>query len=440
MTILPTTRSNVLGTTLLAAAMALPALEFASAETAPERSMISFKYLNYKDWNSSVPSSPSAAVSSAVNNNENENENENEHEHVIRAVVAAPSNIMAAAITGASPTPSPSPVVNGGTSSGSQDRITINSYTVMSVIPIAGEWGLSTTLTSDSVSGASPWYHTSALTPMNDLRRSADLQLTRYYSLGTWSVGGSFSSESDYISRSISLQGSRSADDKNTTWNAGFGYTSDTINPNNKVVADEKKQVINGVVGVTRVMSKNDIVQLNFGYSHGTGYYTDPYKTPYDNRPRERNNTTMLVRWNHYVDDLQGTLHLSYRYYTDTFGIRAHTMGAEYVQPLQNGWTLTPLLRMYSQNEADFYLSTSAANPALPTPKPVYYTEDQRMSAFGALTMGVKVSKQLNEDWNVDLKYEKYEQRSDWALTGTPDKYLADFSARSIQVGLSYLF
>ena len=198
---------------------------------------------------------------------------------------------------------------------------------------------------------------------------------------------------------------------------------------------------------MTRVLTPQDIVQLNVGYSNGSGYYSDPYKIK-DNRPRERNSVTALGRWNHHFDDngTDGTIHLSYRYYSDTFGIRAHTLDAEYVQPVYKGWTATPLLRYYSQNEADFYIAVGAAekaDPSQPTPPPanaVYYSEDQRMSAFGAVTYGMKVSKQINKDWLVDLKYEQYEQRGQWSLSGGGDKGLTPFKARSIQAGISREF
>lgn len=104
---------------------------------------------------------------------------------------------------------------------------------------------------------------------------------------------------------------------------------------------------------------------------------------------------------------------------------------------------MTPLLRLYSQSEADFYVAVGAvekADPTQPTPPPadaVYYSEDQRLSAFGAITLGLKVSKSLNQDWLVDLKYEEYEQRGKWSVYGNSDKGLAPFGARSIQVGIS---
>ena len=208
--------------------------------------------------------------------------------------------------------------------------------------------------------------------------------------------------------------------------------------------ADEKKQVVAGLFGITRVLTKEDIVQLDLGYSNGNGYYTDPYKDP-DKRPRDRNSTTVLARWNHHFNETDGTARLSYRYYTDTFGIRAHTFGAEYVQPLPHGWTLTPLIRFYSQTAADFYFavadekSTSTGAPLPPVDAP-WYTEDHRLSAFGAVTAGLKVSKQLNSDWLVDAKFERYEQRDEWCLSGKGDPGLATFKARSIQVGVSRQF
>ena len=419
------TKSAVLGTVLVSAAMVLPSLQFAYAEAPPERGVVSFKYLNYQDRQSALNVSQSGVTESGDSHESHDN-------HVIITDVISGASAVGTTAAGSS-------------GSGVQDRIGINAYSVMAMTPIAGEWSLGLTYTSDSVSGASPAYHTSGLTTMKDLRRAIDAQLTRYFSRGTLSVGVSNSSESDYLSRNCSLQGTLSTEDKNTTFSLGGSYTDDSINPNNKKVIDEKKQVTAGLIGVTRILSKDDIAQLNLGYSQGNGYFTDPYKSN-DNRPRDRNNTTLLTRWNHHFDGTDGTTQLSYRYYSDTFGIRAHTLGAEYVQPLRHGWTVTPLLRLYSQTEADFYVAVGTAEKAdptavtLPPVNAVYYTEDQRLSAFGAVTLGLKVSKQLNSDWLVDLKYENYQQRGNWSISGKGDPGLADFSARSIQVGVSRKF
>jgi hypothetical protein len=104
------------------------------------------------------------------------------------------------------------------------------------------------------------------------------------------------------------------------------------------------------------------------------------------------------------------------------------------------------LLRLYTQSEADFYVSAGSAEITDPTQatKPpttaVYYSEDQRLSAYGAVTLGIKVSKQINKDWLVDVKYEQYEQRAQWSLYGNGDKGLTPFKASSIQAGVSRQF
>ena len=386
-------KSTVLGTALLTAAMALPSLQFANAEAAPDQGVVSFKYLHYQD----------SQIGDGIN------------------------------------------VISGASSAGSSSRMGVNAYSMTVLVPVAGEWSIGTTYTSDSVSGASPMYHSSKLTKMNDLRRAIDGELTRYFSNGTLSFGTGYSKESDYLSRSFSLQGSLSTEDKNTTFTLGGSLNSDNIFPITNPNAYYAKKVYSSIFGITRVLTKHDIVQLDFGYSKGDGDFSDPYKL-YDNRPTERNTTTILTRWNHYFDWTDGTAKLSYRYYSDTFGIRAHTFEAEYVQPLCKSWTVTPLLRLYSQSEADFYVPVSAVEKADPTQQTlppvsaVYYSEDQRMSAFGAITLGLKVSKQLNRDWLVDVKYEEYEQRGKWSVYGKGDPGLAPFGARSIQVGLSKKF
>ena len=67
-----------------------------------------------------------------------------------------------------------------------------------------------------------------------------------------------------------------------------------------------------------------------------------------------------------------------------------------------------------------------------------HYTEDQRMAAFGAVTYGMKLAKQISPSLLLDVKYEFYRQRSQWHSDG--DLSLPEFRARSVQAGISYQF
>jgi len=367
-----TKKTSIIGAALFAAAMALPSTNSAFAEAAPEKGIVALKYLNYQD------------------------------------------------------------------SQPGQDRIGVNAYTVMGMAPIAGKWSISTTYTNDSVSGASPEYHSHIVSgaSSHDKRQAVDLGLTRYFQRGTVSLGQSYSSENDYISRSYSVQGTLSTEDKNTTFALGGSYTTDTIDPSNEVGTLYSKRVVAGLVGVTKVLTKTDIVQLNLGYSKGRGYFNDPYKL-FDLRPDKKESKTVMTRWNHHFDGTDGTSRLSYRFYTDTFGVRAHTVGLEYVQPVAGDWTIIPSARFSSQTASDFYL------PDYPLPGailPAHYSLDQRLSAYGALTLGIKIEKRIAKAWLVDAKFENYEQRAGWALTGGGDAALAPFTARFIQLGVSREF
>lgn len=367
-----------LGNALLAAALLLPGLT-AQAEEPPERTTLSFKYLNYEESQSGL------------------------------------------------------------------DRVKVSAPSVSLVAPIAGQWSLAGSLTSDHVSGASPRYHTavSGASRMKDTRRAGDIAVTRYLPGGSVTVGAAYSTEHDYVSRALSLTGTVSSADKNTTWSFGVGGSDDAIDPVNNIVSGQTRQTVNVMAGVTQVLTPHDIAQLTLTRTQGHGYYSDPYKA-FDNRPRERDQNTLLARWNHHHESTGGATRLSYRYYHDSFGIRAHTLGAEYVQPLADGWRVTPSVRYHTQRAASFYFDP-VYDAALGAPFPPGYvfgserfsSADQRLSGFGAVTLGIKVAKEISRNWTVDVKVEAYQQRGAWRAFDSGSPGLDAMRARSIQLGLT---
>lgn len=323
------------------------------------------------------------------------------------------------------------------------DRIRVHAPSVSIMTPVAGVWSVSGTLVKDDVSGASPRYHTavSGASRMSDDRKAGDVALTRYLERGSVTVGAAYSTEHDYVSRAFSLQGSYESEDRNTTWSAGIGHSDDKIDPVNHIVTNERKRTTNFLLGVTQVLTTNDVAQLTLGYDDGSGYFSDPYKA-FDNRPRSRTETTLLARWNHHIAATDGTTRLSYRYYRDSFGIRGHTLGAEYVQPLSDGWTLTPEVRLYTQSAASFYYDP-VYDSRLGAPFPPgyngtgYMSADQRLSGFGAVTLGLKVSKQIDKLWSVDAKVSAYQQRGSWRLFHQGSPGLDAFRAQTVQIAIN---
>lgn len=323
-------------------------------------------------------------------------------------------------------------------------RIRVRAPALGLAMPLAaGDWSLAASTVADTISGASPAYHTSALTRVDDVRYAAEGTLTRHFSDGaSLGAGAAYSSENDYVSRAFSLHGALASDDRNTTWNAGAAATSDRIDPVNRAVRGERKRTAEVLAGVTQVLSAQDIVQATLRHARGRGYFSDPYKV-FDSRPRTRDVHSLLVRWNHHFGALDATSRASWRIYRDSWGVRAHTLALEWVQELPGGLTLTPLVRLHTQTAARFYQDAVPGSSIFAPNPPAgaeHYSQDQRLSNFGARTLGVKLAAQLGRDWVVDVKFERYSQRASWSLLGRGSPHLAPFDARSVQLGAAYSF
>jgi Protein of unknown function (DUF3570) len=328
------------------------------------------------------------------------------------------------------------------------DRIKVNAPSIYVLAPISPQWSVDGSLVSDAVSGATPRYHTSisGATPhMSDKRVAGNVQVTRYFERSNYSIGLAASNENDYDSTAGSLLANFSSDDNNTTWNVGVGYAYDRIGSTNDATLDERRRTAELMVGVTQAWTADDLVQLNLTYNRGRGFFSDPYKDV-DNRPRSRDQAIALARWNHYVADAGAALRTSYRYYRDTFGIRAHAMAAEWVQPVAR-FTVTPSLRYYTQSSATFYFDP-VYDPDVGPPyppgyfqnPPQYSSADQRLAAFGAVTAGLGLAMYVGPDWLVDLKAQYYEQRTNWRVGGSGSPGLDPLRATWIQLGVEKRF
>ena len=360
----------------------------------------------------------------------------------------------ALALPGLLPTASAEPAPSGGMiglrnlsyreSQPGLERVGSNSPSLVFLLPLAGEWALSGDLVTDNVSGASPRYHTaiSGASQMKDRRNAADLQLKRYLEDGSVSVGLARSNENDYGSTALSLQSTVDSKDRNTTLLWGLGGASDKINPVNLAVHNEQRHSIDAMLGVAQVLTPADLVQFSLGYNRGRGYFSDPYKI-FDNRPRQLSQTTLSAKWNHHFDAADGTSRFSYRYGSNSDGVRSHTLGKEYVQAFAEGWSVTPGLRYYSQSAARFYVDPTY-DPLFGAPFPAgvaifahpLLSMDQRLSAFGALTLEAKLARQLSAQWSADLKLARYEQRSAWRWFGRGSPGLAPLTAHWFEIGL----
>jgi len=112
--------------------------------------------------------------------------------------------------------------------------------------------------------------------------------------LNTVSGGLSVSNEYDYLHLGANFKVSRDFDQRNTTISFGLAFASDEMDPvggapapltsmeeiNNlsNRMGDQSKDVVDVVLGVSQVVNRNLLVQLNYSLSNADGYLNDPDK------------------------------------------------------------------------------------------------------------------------------------------------------------------
>ena len=233
-----------------------------------------------------------------------------------------------------------------------------------------------------------------------------------------------------------------------STWT--FDENSGTLS--RTAVLEGNRQDWGGQLGLAQVLNKDALVALDLGYIRSTGYLANPYKSVYaigydvqepadasglrlarsytllEIRPDERNLLNWHLGYDQFIEAFNAALHFDYHFAHDDWGIHAHTFEADWVQPLGAGWVITPRIRYYSQSAADFYtpfvtyitdgLNPDTAEPIYIEAFPQYYSSDQRLSGFGALSGGLTVSKQFAKGVSLETGFEYYTHQGGLKLGG----------------------
>ena len=311
-------------------------------------------------------------------------------------------------------------------------------------------------------------------------------------------LGGNISTETDFQSLGASAALAKDINNKNTTLSAGLNLEFDTINPTNGIptafsalpvpqgdgggeggdggssnaISSKTRTAETAVVGLTQILGRHSLAQLNYSLSRSSGYQTDPYKlltvvdtnnnlilnpdpnNPgnlylylYEKRPEQRTKQSLFAEWKYSFSE--DVIDLSYRYTTDNWGIRTHTVDAKYRLELGHDIYVEPHVRRYTQNAADFYKPYLAQGRDVTISGSTVTTlltdasADPRLGAFDATTFGIKVGVGLGRDSEVNLRVEQYNQTmKQLAAPATGNlagqKLAPDLSALWVQAGYSF--
>jgi hypothetical protein len=295
---------------------------------------------------------------------------------------------------------------------GSQDRMEVNAPMVRVASPLTDSSHLQGTFVLDGMTGASPLY-LDTLTGaskkgVEDTRYAGSLVYTHQLEEFEIQVGAEASSEDDYDAKGFSALATAWSDDKNRSLSFGLSESLDDISSTNNPALDEFRRTFGGFVGYTQVIDESSIMQVNLQGTSAGGYLTDPYKLG-DSRPRGRDSFSVLTRYNRYISEISSALHVDYRYFRDSWSVIAHSIELSLHSQVTSNIIVRPLARYHTQGKAEFFSDIYPQSESALFGSN-YFSADQRVASFGALSTGLKVLYQVTPSCAVEVLYEFYHQ------------------------------
>ena len=279
----------------------------------------------------------------------------------------------------------------------------------------------------------------------------------------TAGVSGSFSLESDYLSRGLGWNLGKEFDDGNVLLSlngnlyfdvVGWGWGNADYYRNDRIIYpvelrdtnwfdDGRRNTYSFEMSWAANLDKRSRLALFAGYTYQEGllstsfhrvYFLEAEKAKVEKLPSTRIKIPAGIRYNYYLSDLV-IIRSYYRFYADTWGIRAHTASIEIPFKISPFISVYPTFRYHTQKGARYFAPYKEHSL-----NEEYYTSDYDLSSLSSREFGAgfsyappmgllrfKFSKKGTKKMiqKLDLRYVYYE-RSD------------GLKAHSISMGLSF--
>ena len=325
----------------------------------------------------------------------------------------------------------------------------------------------------DKVSGASVDVLSQA-SVIKDERKQKSLSLDYIHDKTQYNLSYTNSTERDYISNTTHFSLSQDMFGDLTTVTLGFTDSRDKVGENN---GSASKPVISWLGhatsrsyegGLSQIITKNLIMGATLEIITDQGLLSNPYRSiryadpsvPLGYSlgsqiyPNTHTSTAAEGRAKYYLP-FRAAASASYRYFTDTWGIRASTIELGYTQPIANKFIFEGRLRHYTQTHANFY------NDLFPFANSQNFVgRDKNLAASTNDTIGAKMTwafapegflifKRATATFDVSriqFKYKDFRDIKDYNSTPAGGGFdpgsepLYDFNAMVYQVYLSMFF
>ena len=313
----------------------------------------------------------------------------------------------------------------------------------------------------DSVSSASIDVVTSGASKYSEDRTEVSAGIDYLHGNSIMSLSYTNSDEDDYEGNTATFGISMDMFGNMTTVSLGYSYGWDTVENNTDATFSEDIDRQNYRVGLSQVLTKDMVMELDFETITDEGFLNNPYRSvryvdpgspvgysfQSEVYPKTRTSNAAAIRSIYYLP-WRASASAEYRFFDDSWDITAHNIKLAYVHPLPNGWLIEGRYRYYTQTAADFY---SDLFPFMDAQN--FLARDKELSKFDSNTAGVTVSydfiengKKYVDRGSINLSYDHiwfdYDNFRDLRNTGSVvgAEPLYDFTSNVVQVFLSIWF
>jgi hypothetical protein len=241
----------------------------------------------------------------------------------------------------------------------------------------------------DMVSNASIDVVTTA-SPYKENRHEETLGLDYVYRDAAITLSGSHSSEPDYIAKSFGIDVSQEVFGGLTTVALGYTRGWDKVGQKGIGFFDNAKHW-RYRLGLTQVLTPRILMSANFEAVSDDGFLGSPYRVARvfgaavpERNPRTRTSRALMLRA---IGDLgsRDALRAEYRYFWDTWDIKASTLEFGYSRYFGELWLGDAYLRYYTQGSALFYSDNAMEETT-------YVSRNRQLSSFKSYGLGTRVA------------------------------------------------
>ena len=294
---------------------------------------------------------------------------------------------------------------------------------------IADRFSLTGTYYLDAVSNASIDVVTTA-SKYRETRNELGLSADYVYRDSQITIGATTSKEPDYTATAGSVDITQEVFGGMTSVSLGFTRAADKVGKHNSPEFSDTARHWQYRLGITQILTPRWIMSANVEALSDDGYLGSPYRSARvfgafvpERNPRTRSARAFKLR---VVGDLgsRDSVHTDYRYFADTWDIKAHTAELGYSRYFGDAFLADTFLRYYTQKHALFY-SDNAQSETL------FVSRNRQLSTFNSIGLGAKLA------WTVKKVPGKYDVKLNGAYEYVRFKY-SDFT--DVRTGGNYAF